>query len=84
MCGYAEAQAPMLRRYTETRYGGQVLGLRTTRGSTEWLYDTLYCARGQAENPIKLHKTQLASDRTRCRSPSRYAWYCTPLPIGCC
>jgi hypothetical protein len=39
------------------------------RGSAEWLYDTLYCARGQAENLIKLHKTQLASDRTSCRSP---------------
>ena len=38
-------------------------------GNAEWLYDTLYCARGQAENLIKLHKTQLASDRTSCRSP---------------
>ena len=54
-CGYedaddvrvrrAEAQAPVVRRYT------------------------LYCARGQAENLIKLHKSQLASDRTSCRSP---------------
>jgi hypothetical protein len=40
-----------------------------THGSPEWLYDSLYCARGQAENLIKLHKTQLASDRTSCRSP---------------
>ena len=32
-------------------------------------YETLYCARGQAENLIKLHKAQLASDRTSCRSP---------------
>ncbi len=39
------------------------------RGSAEWLYDVLYCGRGQAENLIKLHKTQLASDRTSCRSP---------------
>ena len=39
------------------------------RGTAEWLYETLYCARGQAENLIKLHKTQLASDRTSCRSP---------------
>ena len=31
-------------------------------------YAALYCARGQAENLIKLHKTQLASDRTSCRS----------------
>ena len=38
-------------------------------GSAWWLYESLYCARGQAENLIKLHKTQLASDRTSCRSP---------------
>ena len=87
----AEGQAPVVRRYTETRYGARswrrerrvaarieasTLGLdiryvvtNLTRGSAEWLYDTLYCARGQAENLIKLHKTQLASDRTSCRSP---------------
>ena len=29
----------------------------------------LYCARGQAENLIKQHKAQTASDRTSCRSP---------------
>jgi len=34
-----------------------------------FLYDWLYCARGQAENLIKRHKSQLASDRTSCRSP---------------
>jgi len=38
-------------------------------GTPEWLYAGLYCARGQAENLIKLHKTQLKSDRTSCRSP---------------
>ena len=38
-------------------------------GTTEWLYDSLYCARGQAENLIKFHKAQLASGRTSCRSP---------------
>ena len=37
--------------------------------SPEKIYATLYCARGQAENLIKLHKTQLKSDRTSCRSP---------------
>lgn len=36
--------------------------------NAEYLYDTLYCARGQAENLIKRHKAQLASDRTSCRS----------------
>jgi hypothetical protein len=39
------------------------------QGSAEWVYDSLYCARGQAENLIKLHKAQLASDQTSCRSP---------------
>jgi hypothetical protein len=38
-------------------------------GTAEHLYETVYCARGQAENFIKLHKAQLASDRTSCRSP---------------
>jgi hypothetical protein len=37
--------------------------------SAEHVYETIYCARGQAENLIKLHKAQLASDRTSCRSP---------------
>ena len=86
----AEAQAAVLRRYTETRYGAtswscerrvaarieastQGLDIRYVvtnldGGSAEWLYDTLYCARGLAENLIKLHKSQLASDRTSCRS----------------
>ena len=39
-----------------------------TTGTPEWLYADLYCARGQAENLIKLHKAQLASDRTSCTS----------------
>ncbi len=33
------------------------------------LYDSLYCRRGQMENLIKLHKAQLASDRTSCERP---------------
>src|SRR6201984_1777344 len=86
----AEANAAVIRRYTETRYGAkswhaerrvaarieattQGLDIRyivtsLAHGSAEWLYDSLYCARGQAENLIKLHKSQLASDRTSCRS----------------
>ena len=87
----AEANAPLLRRYTETSYRAKswthqrrvaarieasTLGLdirfvvtNIAAGSAEWLYDTLYCERGQAENLIKLHKSQLASDRTSCRAP---------------
>ncbi len=38
-------------------------------GSTpERLYEFDYCARGQAQNLIKLHKTQLKSDPTSCHS----------------
>ena len=38
-------------------------------GTVKYLYETVYCGRGQAENFIKLHKAQLASDRTSCRDP---------------
>jgi hypothetical protein len=54
-------------RYVVTSITGD--RAREGGGSPQWLYDSLYCARGQAENLIKLHKTQLASDRTSCRSP---------------
>jgi len=37
-------------------------------GDAERLYEGVYCQRGQAENLIKLHKAQLASDRTSCHS----------------
>lgn len=37
-------------------------------GEAQHLYDDVYCQRGQAENLIKLHKAQLASDRTSCHS----------------
>ena len=36
-------------------------------GDAERLYEGVYCQRGQAENLIKLHKAQLASDRTSCQ-----------------
>jgi Transposase DDE domain group 1 len=35
-------------------------------GAPRWLYEEVYCARGQAENFIKAHKLHLASDRTSC------------------
>jgi hypothetical protein len=38
-------------------------------GDERHLYQDIYCARGQAENLIKMHKSQLASDRTSCQSP---------------
>jgi hypothetical protein len=35
-------------------------------GAPRWLYEAVYCRRGQAENLIKAHKLHLASDRTSC------------------
>ena len=57
-------------RIEATRLGLDIRFVVTNieRGSPEWVYDSLYCARGQAENLIKLHKSQLRSDRTSCRS----------------
>ena len=57
-------------RIEATRLGLDIRYVVTnvTSGTAEWLYADLYCARGQAENLIKLHKAQLASDRTSCRA----------------
>lgn len=38
-------------------------------GGPRYLYDVVYCERGQAENLIKMLKRQLAADRTSCSSP---------------
>ena len=59
----AEAGADRVRGF-DARYIVTSLG-----GEARHLYEALYCARGQAENLIKLHKVQLASDRTSCQSP---------------
>jgi hypothetical protein len=61
----ASDEDDMLRRGLDIRYVVTSLA----KGSAEAIYATLYCARGQAENLIKQHKAQLASDRTSCRSP---------------
>ena len=37
-------------------------------GRARQLYEKVYCERGQAENLIKMHKVQMASDRTSCQS----------------
>jgi hypothetical protein len=39
-------------------------------GTPRWLYEVVYCARGQAENLVKAHKVHLASDRTSCSKAS--------------
>jgi hypothetical protein len=51
------------RQETDTRYC-----VTSLKGDPEHLFEKVYCARGQAENLIKLHKAQLASDRTSCHS----------------
>ena len=58
-------------RIEVTRKGADVRYVVTNikGGRARYLYEKLYCARGQAENLIKRHKSQLASDRTSCRSP---------------
>ena len=77
--GYAEtrhkAKSWSRERRAVARIEATPLGLdirfvvtNVAHGAAEWIYDSLYCARGQMENLIKLHKTQLASDRTSCRS----------------
>lgn len=59
------ARIEATRKGADVRY--VVTNIRTR--SAKHLYETVYCARGQAENLIKRHKSQLASDRTSCRSP---------------
>ena len=58
-------------RIEVTRKGSDVRYVVTNikGGTAEHLYEKIYCARGQAENLIKQHKAQTASDRTSCRSP---------------
>ena len=62
----ASHEDDMLRKGLDIRY--VVTSLQ--EGDAEHIYETVYCARGQAENLIKQHKAQLASDRTSCRRRS--------------
>jgi hypothetical protein len=69
------AKSWMKQRRIVARLEATLLGLdiryvaTSLTGSAQYLYETVYCGRGQAENFIKLHKAQLASDRTSCREP---------------
>ena len=66
-----EAERRVAARIEATTMGLDIRFVVTNldRGSAEHVYNVIYCARGQAENLIKMHKSQLASDRTSCRSP---------------
>jgi len=60
----------MVARIEATRNGLDIRYVVTSlKGTAKHLYETVYCGRGQAENFIKWHKAQLASDRTSCRDP---------------
>jgi len=52
-----------VRQELDTRYV-----VTTLAGNPQHVYDQAYCQRGQMENLIKLHKAQLASNRTSCHS----------------
>jgi hypothetical protein len=52
-----------MRQEVDIRYA-----VTSLAGDPRRLYEDVYCKRGQMENLIKLHKAQLASDRTSCHS----------------
>lgn len=57
----------VIARIEATRKGSDSRFIVTNlTGTPRWLYEVLYCGRGQAENLIKAHKLHLASDRTSC------------------
>jgi len=65
-----KVQRHVVARVEATRLGLDIRYIVTSlAGTPAHLYEDVYCARGQAENYIKLHKAQLASDRTSCRDP---------------
>jgi len=59
----AGAASTGMRQEVDIRYV-----VTSLKGSAQYLYEAVYCERGQAENLIKLHKAQLASDRMSCHS----------------
>ena len=65
-----DTQRRVVARIEATTLGLDIRYIVTSlQGTAKYLYETVYCGRGQAENFIKLHKAQLASDRTSCRDP---------------
>jgi len=58
-----EGTATGMRQEVDIRYV-----VTSLDGTARYLYEDVYCQRGQMENLIKLHKAQLASDRMSCHS----------------
>jgi len=62
-----KAERRVVARVEATRQGSDSRFIVTNlSGAPRWLYEDLYCGRGQAENLIKAHKLHLSSDRTSC------------------
>jgi hypothetical protein len=55
--GRGVARLAAISKGFDTRY----VVINIIQCGSQWLYDSLYCARGQAENLIKRHKSQLAA-----------------------
>jgi hypothetical protein len=65
-----KCQRRLVARMEATEKGLDIRYIVTSlKGGAKHLYETVYCARGEMENFIKLHKAQLSSDRTSCRDP---------------
>jgi hypothetical protein len=63
------AERRVIARFEATTKGFDARYIVTTlNGEARHLYESVYCQRGQAENLIKMHKVQMASDRTSCQS----------------
>lgn len=67
---WGKAKRRVVARIEATTLGMDIRYIVTSLADStpERLYEVTYCARGQAENLIKLHKAQLKSDRTSCSS----------------
>ena len=64
---WKDKERRVIARIEATRQGSDTRFVVTNlTGTPRWLYEVLYCGRGQAENLIKAHKLHLASDRTSC------------------
>jgi len=64
---WKDKERRVIARIEATRQGSDSRFIVTNlTGTPRWLYEVLYCGRGQAENLIKAHKLHLASDRTSC------------------
>jgi hypothetical protein len=66
-----KCERPVVARVEASAQGTDVRFIVTNlAGAPRWLYEAVYCQRGQAENLIKAHKLHLASDRTSCSKAS--------------